>query len=221
MKNLFLFFTLMIIFSCVSKNKISETEKENIKKELSEMVEIDQKYAGIPFGKYKKENDKESWESLLKARDSVNQSQKNRIEELIKKHSFLGFDKVGKEGSHNFWLIVQHSDNFPDFQKNILKMMKKEVNKNNANKPNYAYLFDRIRKNNKQKQFFGTQLEYNKLGQASPKFGLEDSINVDERRKKYELEPLKVYLNRMTEAHYEMNKDFFKSQGIVEPQLYK
>lgn len=99
--------------------------------------------------------------------------------------------------------------------------MKKEVDKNNAHKSNYAYLFDRIRVNKKQKQYFGTQCSYNKLGQATPKYRLEDSINVDERRKKYELEPLKKYLNERTKAHFEMNKTVLISQGIKEPQLYQ
>lgn len=201
--------------SCYTKN-ISELEKENIKKELSKMVEIDQKYAGIPFGNYLKNEKK-----FYLDRDSINKLNKEKINSYIKKYGFLGFDKVGKEGSNNFWLIIQHSDNFPDFQKKVLKMMAKEINNNNANKPNYAYLFDRIRKNEQQKQFFGTQLEYNKLGQATPIFGLEDSLNVDKRRIEMELSPLKEYLNQMTEMHYEMNKEFFKSQGITEPQLYK
>lgn len=49
MRNLIFIFSIILVSSCVSKKKISESEKENIKKELSEMVEIDQKYAGIPL----------------------------------------------------------------------------------------------------------------------------------------------------------------------------
>lgn len=216
MKNLILIFSIIFLGSCVSKKKISESEKENIKKELSEMVDIDQKYAGIPFGDYLKNKEK-----FYSDRDSINEINKEKVNGYIKKYGFLGIDKVGEDGSNDFWLIVQHSDNFPEFQKKVLKMMKKEVDKNNANKPNYAYLFDRVRKNEKQKQYFGTQLEYNKFGQATPKFGLEDSINVDERRKKYELEPLKEYLNERTKAHFEMNKTVLISQGITEPKLYQ
>ena len=216
MKNLILIFSIIFLSACVSKKKISESEKENIKKELSEMVDIDQKYAGIPFGSYTTNTKK-----FYTDRDSINKLNKEKIDNYFKKYGFLGIDNVGEEGSNDFWLIVQHSDNFPEFQKKVLKMMKKEANKNNANKPNYAYLFDRVRKNEKQKQYFGTEAEYTKYGQATPKFGLEDSINVDERRKKYELEPLKEYLNRMTEIHFEMNKTVLISQGIKEPQLYQ
>lgn len=216
MRNLIFIFSIILVSSCVSKKKISESEKENIKKELSEMVEIDQKYAGIPFGSYITNTEK-----FFTDRDSINKVNKEKIDNYIKKYGFLGFDKVGEEGSNHFWLIVQHSDNFPDFQKKVLKMMKKEVDKNNAHKSNYAYLFDRIRVNKKQKQYFGTQCSYNKLGQATPKYGLEDSINVDERRKKYELEPLKKYLNERTKAHFEMNKTVLISQGIKEPLLYQ
>lgn len=70
------------------------------------------------------------------------------------------------------------------------------------------------------KQLFGSQVIYNESGQAKPKNGLIDSVNVDLIRKKYGLEPLKDYLNFMTESHYQMNNDYYKQKGINVPQLY-
>ena len=57
-------------------------------------------------------------------------------------------------------------------------------------------------------------------GQAYPK-DLEDSLNVNERRKSIGLEPLEEYLNEMTEMHFEMNKEYYSEKGITEPKLYK
>lgn len=71
------------------------------------------------------------------------------------------------------------------------------------------------------KQRFGTQVEYNNLGQAIPKNGLVDSINIEKIRKEYDLESFKEYYNDMTQFHFDMNKESFIKKGINEAQLYK
>jgi len=141
---------------------------------------------------------------------------------MFNTYGFLGFNKIGEEGSNNFWLIVQHCDKFPDFQKLILKSMDKEVKKGNANPSNYAYLYDRVEVNAGRKQLFGTQLEYevNTTGRAFPKFGLVDSVNVDKIRKEYNLNPLREYLNQMTTMHFEMNIEHYQKMGITAPNLF-
>jgi hypothetical protein len=72
---------------------------------------------------------------------------KNRIESLFKKYGYLGINEFRKSGSNDFWIFVQHFDKFPEFQKSVLKSMKKEVKKGNANPDNYAYLLDRVHAN--------------------------------------------------------------------------
>lgn len=183
------------------------------------MVKIDQVAASIPQGKYK-EYTKEQWTHF---KDSVFTSDKIRVEAMFKKYGFLGFDKVGKDGSNHFWLLVQHCDKFPEFQKKVLKEMDKEVKKNNANPNNYAYLYDRVQVNAGEKQLFGTQVTYevNTTGRAIPKIGLSDSLHVDQLRNEYNLGPLKEYLNEMTTLHYEMNKEVYQKMGIKAPNLYE
>jgi hypothetical protein len=72
---------------------------------------------------------------------------KNRIESLFKKYGYSGINEFRKSGSNDFWIFVQHFDKFPEFQKSVLKSMKKEVKKGNANPDNYAYLLDRVHAN--------------------------------------------------------------------------
>jgi hypothetical protein len=141
---------------------------------------------------------------------------------MFKKYGFLGFDKVGKEGSNNFWLIIQHCDKYPEFQREVLKAMDKDVKKGNASPGNYAYLYDRVKVNAGEKQLFGTQVVYEvaTTGRAIPKNGLIDSANVDKIRKEYEMGTLKEYLNLMTTQHYEMNKEYYQGKGINKPNLY-
>jgi len=208
--------TAVIFAGCA--RKFTESQRLQLNKELSEMVQVDQIAANIPQGKYK-DYSREQWNRFT---DSVFTSDKIRVEAMFKKYGFPGFDKVGKEGSGHFWLLVQHCDKFPAFQKKVLKAMDKEVKKGNANPNNYAYLYDRVKVNAGEKQLFGTQVTYETetTGRAIPKIGLADSANVDKLRKEYTLEPLKDYLNTMTTLHYEMNKKHYETKGITKPNLY-
>lgn len=185
--------------------------------ELSRMAKIDQVAAYIPQGKYK-ELSKEDWN---KFKDSVFTTHEKRLQEIFNKHGFVGYDLAGEEGSKNFWLMVQHSDHNPAFQNKVLEKMKIEVDKNNTKSSNYGLLVDRVNLNTGKPQVYGTQVTYNfNTGQAYPKT-LEDSVNVNKRRKSINLDPLEMYLNEMTKMHFEMNKEgYLKDKGITEPKLY-
>lgn len=205
-----------ILTSCSAKFTVDK--KIQLNKQLKDMAEVDQIAAYIPRGKYK-DYSKEQWHNF---QDSVFAVHKEIVEQMFSRYGFLGFDKVGKDGSHHFWLLVQHCDKYPAFQKRVLKSMDKEIKKKNADPRDYAYLYDRVKVLAGEKQLFGTQVTYETktTGRAIPKIGLMDSANVDKLRKKYTLEPLKEYLNSMTTSHYEMNKEYYEKKEITKPNLY-
>lgn len=211
------------LFGC----KKNPSEKKEIKQkvefnqdlavELKKMAEVDQIAAYIPQGKYEKMSNEE-WNSF---KDSVFTTHQKRLKQIFDKYGFVGFDLAGEEGSRNFWLMVQHSDHSPNFQKEVLEKMKIEVDKGNAIPSNYGLLIDRVNLNTGEKQIYGTQVTYNiETGQAYPK-PLKDSLKVNERRKSIGLEPIEEYLNGMTEMHFEMNKENYLKKGVSEPKLYK
>ncbi|VFA44066.1 DUF6624 domain-containing protein [Chryseobacterium indologenes] len=206
---------LIAIISC--QNTLSMAEKKKLKNEINAMEKIDQIVAYIPQGEYANYS-REKWNTF---KDSVMTSNTKRVELIYNKYGYLGFDKVGEKGESQFWVIVQHSDKSVNFQNKVLRSLKKEVRKKNASPENYAFLYDRIKVNDNKKQLFGTQVEYNQDGQATPKKGLTDTTNVDMLRKKFNLEPLKEYLNLMTERHFNMNKNILKKNGIIKPKFYK
>lgn len=210
---------LVLLVSCKTEkeNPVKKGYNQELVNELASMIEIDQVAAGVPSGKYK-ELTEEEWQSF---KDSVFAVNHKKATEIFNKHGFVGFDVAGKEGSRDFWLIVQHLDFNPQFQNEVLKKMKTEVENQNANPENYAYLLDRVQLNTGKKQVFGTQVSYNwKVCQAYPK-PLIDSINVNKRRKEIGMEPLEVYLNEMSEMHFEINKEIFSKVNITKPKLYK
>ena len=146
---------IITLFGCKQKSdKKNETEEKNvtIKKvkfnqeladELEKMVKIDQIAANVQQGKYKQLSETE-WNSF---KDSVFTSNQKRVSEIFEKHGFVGFDLAGEKGSRDFWLIVQHSDHNPEFQKEVLTKMKIEVDKKNAISTNYGLLVDRVKLN--------------------------------------------------------------------------
>ncbi|WP_295200201.1 hypothetical protein [uncultured Chryseobacterium sp.] len=220
MKNVLLSIFCLAVLSCASRT-ISENEKVVVLKELKCISEIDQKYAGIPpkelFEKYGEEK---GWQVFISKRDSVGDDNQQRIKKLYDRYGYLGFDKVGSSEA-DFWISIQHADDDVEFQKKMLKALRKEIRRNNAPKLHYAMLEDRIAINTNQKQRFGSQVAYNQLGQAVPKNGLIDSAHIEQLRKQYDMPSFKKYYNDMTIMHYEMNKENLNKKGIHEPQLYK
>ena len=198
-----------------SKNKKSQFNQE-ILNELEQLFKIDQIAAGVQKGSYKKLSEKE-WNSF---KDSVFNSNQKRIEILFNQYGFLGYDLVGERGSSIFWTLVQHLDHTPAFQKRVLAKMKIEVLNGNAKPSDYGYLVDRVQINTGKQQVYGTQVDYNwKKCQAYP-INLKDSIHVNNRRNQIGLAPLEVYLNEMSQFHFELNKETFLNLGITEPTLY-
>ena len=212
------------MFGC--KEKTTENNKiehktvlnKDLVEELKSMAAIDQIAANNAFPPSDYTNlSQEQWETF---KDSVYRKNQKRTKEILDKYGFVGYDIVGKQGSFNFWLIVQHSDHNPEFQNEVLEKMKVEVDRKNAESRNYGLLVDRVKLNLGQGQVYGTQVTYNKhTGQAYPR-KLIDSVNVNERRKAVGLEPLEIYLNEMSEMHFEMNKTNMLKRGITKPKLY-
>jgi len=220
--------TLLIIFligiSCSNKTKKNQ-EKVEIEKEinysviinqLERMVKNDQQ---IQFAHLLNET-LTVRDSLFNLQNQIFKANTDSLKVLFNKYGFLGFDKVGKKGSKNFWLLVQHADHDISFQEEVLKSMKVEVEKENTDNSNFAYLTDRVLKNRGEKQLYGTQLKYLEGFWIIPQ-PMIDSLNVNERRKEIGLPTIEDYLNSSMQLHYEMNKETYKNNGLSGPKKYE
>lgn len=123
--------------------------------------------------------------------DSLNMIEAKSI---IKKYGFPGYDLVGESGSNGFWAIVQHCDQDVKFQQQALSLMGKQVKLNNASGENFASLQDRVLISTNKKQIYGTQVRYNSSTKTAKPLPVQDSVNVDKRRKAVGLTPLNEYL---------------------------
>ena len=186
-----------------------------LSKKLIQMAEIDQQIMQSPPKNIK--SGSEQHMALIDSMATVNYKEAKRI---FEKYGFPGFDLVGETGSKSFWLIVQHCDKWPDFQKQVLKKMRAQVERKNAQSTYYAYLVDRIKIRAGKKQLYGTQVSYRtNLCQAFVQ-GVEDIGNLNKRRKLVGLESIEEYLNRVSKNHFLRNEESFRKKGITGPTLY-
>ena len=129
------------------------------------------------------------------------------LEKIARKYGYPGFRQVGEKSSYNFWLVVQHADAYPKFQRQVLKLMIPEVKRKNANPANYAYLTDRVALNAGQLGEYGTQVIYEGSGPSIRAVSrpLRKPARVNKRRAAVGLEPLETYLENWTKVTREMN----------------
>lgn len=134
------------------------------------------------------------------------------LKKIVVEHGFPSFELLGKTSSHNFWMMVQHSDFDVKFQKKVLKLMLKKVKKQNASAQDYAYLVDRVKINTGEPQLYGTQFtvkDVNKGYELKPVYKPEE---LDRRRKEIGLPPIEEYLEKANKMFFELNKDKLKKQ---------
>lgn len=214
-----LFVILLLILtrsSALEAQQAAVTFNKALADSLNTWKDVDQIAANIPSGKYK-ELPTEAWQHY---KDSVFGNHQSILENIFNRYGFPGYDLVGKDGSHHFWLMVQHCDKWPAFQEKVLTAMKQQVDKKNADPKDYAYLTDRVLLNTGRKQVYGTQVMYNVDScQALPR-PTQDSSMINQHRAAMGLESIEEYLNMMGTMHFEMNKASYKQKGILKPKLY-
>ncbi|MFN2549913.1 MAG: DUF6624 domain-containing protein [Myxococcales bacterium] len=121
-----------------------------------------------------------------------------RLKEVVAKYGWPGKSLVGEKAVHAAWLLVQHADADPAFQRRCLDLMEKSPGEVSAK--DIAYLTDRVLLAEGKPQRFGTQFQKNEAGQWVPKT-LEDPGHVDDRRRSAGLEPIADYARKMAEMY--------------------
>jgi hypothetical protein len=127
------------------------------------------------------------------------------LKEIVLKHGYPTFEKVGKETSSYFFTLIQHSDIDVEFQSKMLALIKKQVANKQVKGSDYAMLYDRVQINNGKEQLYGTQVDYDAAGNVFPK-NLKDKENVNKRRSEFGLSTLEEYLQIMAELHKKQNQ---------------
>ena len=116
---------------------------------------------------------------------------------VIAARGWPGASLVGTDGAHAAWLLAQHADADPAFQRQCLDLLSAAVEAGAATKRELAYLTDRVLLAEGEPQVYGTQVT--RRGDAWVPRDLGDPDGVDERRAVVGLEPLAEYLGRFAD----------------------
>ena len=124
----------------------------------------------------------------------VDEKNRNRLKEIFKEFSFPNKELVGKDAMLGIFLIIQHADGDPEWQKSQLKNIENAVNIGDIDGQSYAYLYDRIKINNGEKQLYGTQFtNIDPIKKTVELADTEDLENLDKRRREVGTMPIEMY----------------------------
>ncbi|MGD0304650.1 MAG: DUF6624 domain-containing protein [Candidatus Acidiferrales bacterium] len=122
--------------------------------------------------------------------EAVHTKNASRLREIIADQGWPDEPLVGADGAEAAWLIVQHAIGEPDFQRDVLKLLRESTASNRIPAWHAAYLEDRIALYENRPQRFGTQwIDDPRDGRARP-WLLADPQRVDELRAGVGLKPL-------------------------------
>lgn len=117
---------------------------------------------------------------------------------------------VGDDGARAAWLLAQHADQDPVFQKRCLDLLSKAVAKGEAGPAHLAYLTDRVQLKELGYETYGTQYQA-----AAGVWGFQpvnEPESLEERR-------LSVGLPPLAEQHRSMEETYGQPKVLASPRL--
>ncbi len=165
---------------------------EELAAELARMAAEDQRIRRPPKGSARKMVRPLDAKRAMEYR-RIDGENTERLRRILAEHGWPGRSRVGHQGAHNAWLIAQHADHDPAFQREALDLLTEAVARGEARPRELAYLTDRVRVNEGGEQVFGTQMKPYEHGMPVPR-PIEDPERLDERRAEVGLEPFDQYM---------------------------
>lgn len=114
------------------------------------------------------------------------------LKSVLARIGWFDISRHGEEASQAAWLLVQHADHDPAWQRAVLADLKPRVARGDMQGKYYAYLVDRVAVNAGQPQTYGTQGGCKGPGDWRPD-PMVDPDALDARRAAVGLEPIEAY----------------------------
>lgn len=144
------------------------------------------------------EKQKAEFEKLATTAGTVDRENTTWLKEVVENRGWPTITLVGQDGAKAAWLLVQHADADPKFQRKCLDLMAK-LPKAEASQTDIVYLTDRVLLAEGKKQVYGTQFHMVN-GKLQPR-PLDDEASVDKLRASVGLPPLAEYAKEMAKVY--------------------
>ena len=128
----------------------------------------------------------------------IDRENREELRAMIKQFGWPGRSLVGEPAAHAAWLIAQHADEEPAFQKQCLQLMDSAPH-GEVSARELAFLTDRVLLASGKPQRYGTQ--FRQVGRRVVPEPMEEWKKVDSRRRKIGLPPLAQYARELQELH--------------------
>ena len=121
------------------------------------------------------------------------------LKALVATQGWPKVSTVGAPASHMAWLIVQHADDDPSFQLDILRLIEPLALHGEVAAKDYAYLYDRVMLKLTGKQRYGSQMTC--LGGKHVPLPLEDASHLDSLRDAMSMGKIAAYTARIDQVY--------------------
>jgi hypothetical protein len=193
-----------VVTVCVSlifiPGKAISQDYVSIKKELTDIYELDQKYRIVLDSLVRKAGlqwdhpDIQKIIPVAAKQDSFNLS---RVLSILDSCGWIGVKQIGAKANQTLFAVIQHADS--SILIKYFPLLAKSYELNETPGKYYALMLDRILVDRGQKQLYGTQMQMEKKDGKFIPYPIEDEAGVNQRRKKVGLEPLEEYLKKMNQ----------------------
>jgi hypothetical protein len=124
------------------------------------------------------------WAARLSVANATrtDESSKRFIETMLQDYDWIDSTQFGQVYADHAWILVQHADDYPEFQAEVLERMRPLIETGGVRPKHYAYLYDRVAVNMGRLQLYGTQPIWECKNGQLELAPLEEPENVDARR---------------------------------------
>ena len=128
----------------------------------------------------------------------IDRENREELRNMIRQFGWPGRSLVGEQAAHAAWLVAQHADEDPAFQKQCLQLMEAAPD-GEVSKHDLAFLTDRVLLASGKPQRYGTQ--FKQVGRRVVPEPMEEIKKVESRRRKIGLPPLAQYAQELQELY--------------------
>lgn len=116
------------------------------------------------------------------------------LKNILARIGWFDISKYGAEASQAAWLMVQHADHDPEWQRHVLDVLEPKVETGDMQGKYFAYLIDRVNVNAGEAQIYGTQGRC--VDGSWQPHEVNDPVILDRLRDDVGLEPMDTYTAR-------------------------